>query len=279
MNSSLYQCRVLHHRLHPKEHRFGNRMLFFRLDLDELGVLDQQLRLFSRNHRNLYSLRDADYSPPEETDALPEPPLKEKIARRLRDAGYSTDGLRVELITLPRIGGYWFNPVSFYFCRGPENRPICALAEVTNTFREVKTFLIPPESPGSERFTLRVPKQFYVSPFSELDLDFEFAFRSPGRELVIRIDEYAGSRLMLHSLVVGREQPLSDRSLLWFAIRFPFLSLQVMAAIHWQALKLYLKKIPHHKKAANPHLQTGLRRPHASLRQPTNPSPASTRSP
>jgi uncharacterized protein len=257
MNSTLLECRLLHHRMRPKHHRFTNRIFFFALDLAELDGLARRLILFSRNRRNLYSFREDDFLPqvgPPKTSLLAR--VRQELARHGIAAG---ETLQVTLVTIPRIAGYLFNPVSFYFCY-EGNRPLCALAEVTNTFREVKTFVVPASS-RKHRFEARLPKEFYVSPFSECDGEFAFALRWNGDRLVARIDEYEAGVLTLHSVVLGEKRVLNNLQLFWFTLKYPLLGLQVMGRIHTQALRLYLKRLPWWRKAAQSDLQRNFHRP------------------
>jgi uncharacterized protein len=259
MNSLLYTCRLLHHRVWPREHRFNNRVFLFAIDLDELDRLHTRLRLFSRNRRNLYSFRDADYLPGEGSADEPRPDsvnLKARVQSLLRrhaiELGQSG---RVVLVTLPRIAGYQFNPVSFYFCSAGAE-PVCAIVEVSNTFGEVKNYLLGPDTvrpDGSLR--LRTPKHFYVSPFSDAGTEFDFLLRRTPDALAVRIDEYHGERRILRSVLTGTPRELRDRTLADFALRYPLLSLQVSLRIRTQALRLYRKGVPWRRKADQPALQ------------------------
>lgn len=316
MTSRLYECQVTHARFIPRRHRFSYRIFMLAVDLDELPALDRKLRLFGFNRRGLYSLREADYLPvaapahnatahdarpakahssPPAADALPPrapaaSPLKARVLSLLAARGIALPATtRVELVTLPRILGYLFNPVSFYFFRDESGANLAAIAEVTNTFREVKPYVMGPDSLlAAERentspapagapplFRLRVPKHFYVSPFSDVDVAFDFRLRPPGEKLSVRIDDYAGSERTLASMLVGTSAPLTDRRLAWFSLKYPLLTLRVIALIHWHALRLYLKKLPWFPKAARPADQRDLYRPHASL----SPRPASPSAP
>ncbi len=256
MNSALLECRLLHHRIRPREHRFTNRIFFLALDLAEVDTVSRRLSLFSKNARNLYAFLDRDFLPAEGAEL----PLLEKVRGYLRrenmEAG--TD-LRVVLIAIPRVAGYLFNPVSFYFCYNGI-RPLCALAEVTNTFREVKTYTIRPAH-ETDKFEANLPKDFYVSPFTECDGRFVFSLRYNGSQLVARIDEFERGELVVHTVVVGEERALTDRNLAWFAVKYPFLGLQVMARIHTQALRLYLKRLPWWRKSDQAQLQKNFYQP------------------
>jgi hypothetical protein len=184
---------------------------------------------------------------------------------------------RVLLLTHCRVFGYIFNPVSFYFCLDAQDRPLCAVAEVGNTFGEQKPFLLGPEHfDGEGRFRRIVPKHFYVSPFSALDLAFDFKLRVPGEQLDIHIDDRAGDRPVLLTALTGRRVPLTDANLARLTLKYPLVTLRVITLIHWHALKLWWKNVPWHRKAANPHLQQGVFNPHESLRGGDTSVPASS---
>ncbi len=281
MNSCLYECHILHHRFSPKAHRFLYRIFLFAIDLDEVDLLHRKLRLFSFNRRNLYSFREADFLPTGESthnpsQSAPNPAsgagsqsLKARVVTHLAGQGIDLTGGRVLLVTLPRVLGYLFNPVSFYFCYDRAGLPVAAISEVTNTFKEMKPFVLGPATrtgAGNDTvFSLRQPKYFYVSPFTDMDVAFAFTLRAPGRQLSVQIDDYAGSQRTLTSHLTGPRRPLNDRQLAWFTLKYPFITLKVISLIHWHALKLYLKNVPWFAKAARPDAQRDLYRPHISI--------------
>lgn len=283
MQSCLYECHVMHARLRPRSHRFVHRIFLFALDLDELPALALRLPLFSLERFNAYSFRDRDFlpiaGPPHAAGDRPchvlrDKPssLKDRVTAFAAHQGVDLGGGRVVLVALPRILGYLFNPVSFYFCFDRTGAPACAIAEVTNTFREVKPYFLGPATLTADRgaFRLRVPKHFYVSPFSDVDVVFDFALRLPGDRLAIRIDDYAGAERTLSSTLAGPRRELTAGRLAWFTFKYPLLTGQVIALIHWHAWRLWLKRVPWFAKAARPGDQRGLYRPHASLK----PAPA-----
>ncbi|HLP26478.1 MAG TPA: DUF1365 domain-containing protein [Acidobacteriota bacterium] len=288
MNSCLYECRVMHQRIAPKPHRFDYRLFYFAIDLDELDALHSRLRLFSINRANLYSLRESDFFPTHEPlhnsdgdsrteplgpprSASTAPPavapylgLKARITAWLANRGIDlTDG-RILLVTLPRVAGYLFNPVSFYFCFDRAGAPVTTIAEVTNTFREVKPFHVN-ERVGATTFHLRAPKNFYVSPFSDVDVEFAFTLRTPGQRLAIQIDDYTGEARTLISTLHGARATLTDARLAWFTLKYPLLTLRIITLIHWHALRLWLKRIRWFAKADRAAEQRDLYRPHNSL--------------
>lgn len=274
----------MHARFAPKAHRFVYRIFLFALDLDELDTLHRKLRLFSFNRRNLYAFRNDDYlpthepafngkpgplSPPSSEPAhpavAPHPSLKQRVVDYLSTRGIDLTGGRVLLVTLPRVLGYIFNPVSIYFCYDRTGAPVAALAEVTNTFKEMKPYLLGPETNSDGAFRLRVPKHFYVSPFSDVDVAFDFQLRTPGDRLSIQIDDYVGAERTLTSTLTGPRQPLTDARLAWFTLKYPLITFKVIGLIHWHALRLWWKNVPWFAKAARAADQRDLYRPHASL--------------
>lgn len=285
LHSKLYECRVFHARLEPRPHRFEYRIFLFALDLSELARLDRQLTLFSVEKPNLYRFSAGDYLPvnarahnatrPGQDHGSANPAntsLLDAIAALLRSHGHATRPSRVVLVTLPRVSGYLFNPVSFYFCYGVEGRLEAVIPEVTNTFREMKPYVLGPDTRQPDgTFVLRIPKHFYVSPFSDVDVAFEFRIADLGDNLRIQIDDYTGGRRTLTSTLAGTARPLNDANLAWFSLKYPLITLKIIGLIHWHALRLYLKRVPWFAKAARPGDQRDLYRPHASLLQPTSP--------
>ncbi len=259
MNSCLYECSVMHHRLEPKEHHFRYRIFMFALDLDEIDAVAGRIRFFSRNRPNLYSFRDSDHLP------FGRPTARENVITFLAQQGvqFPVSG-RITLITLPRVMGYIFNPVSFYFCHDEKGAPLCAVVQVGNTFGEMKPYLLR-ETDDQHSFRLITPKHFYVSPFSDLDLAFDFKLRVPGESLEIHIDDRAGERRVLLSALTGRRAPLTATKLAWFTLKYPLITLKVIGLIHWHAFLLWTKRLPWHRKTDHLELQCGVLKPHASL--------------
>jgi len=282
----------MHARFFPKVHRFVYRVFMLSVDLDELAELHRRHRLLSVDSSNLYSLRTGDflpltehlYNPTDPTDSAQcnhygytiedTPTLKERVIRYLNTHGVEADdSVRVELVTLPRMLGYRFNPVSFYYVRNADGALIASIVEVTNTFHEMKPYLLKPENLGEEGFQHRVAKNFYVSPFSDVDIDFDFRLRPADDRLTVMIDDYEGERRNLATAITGTARGLTDRALAGFLFRYPLLTARVILLIHWHALRLWLKRVPWFAKKNRPAGQSNLYRPHESLpQQPTEPT-------
>lgn len=249
MNSCLYDGVVMHHRLKPLRNRFVYSVYMLYLDLDELDELDRRLRTFSRNRFNLYSFRDADHL------RLTSGDVRSNLLEFLRRKGLTADVGRIMLLTNVRVLGYVFNPVSLYFCFDRRGNPLCAVPEVGNTFGELKAYLLGPDSRVGDGFAGSLPKHFYVSPFIALDTTFDFQLPVPGDRLHIRIDDLQDGDRFFLSALSGVRRPLTDRALVFDLLRIPFITFKVIGLIHWQAFRLWMRRLPYRRKADQPELQ------------------------
>ncbi len=251
INSSIYECTVMHSRRELTENKFYYRYFMFFIDLDEIDTLASKLSLFSRNRFNVFSFRDRDHL------AFEKPGVKENILRYLEENGVKEKIGRIMLLTNVATFGYNFNPVSFYFCYDNEGTPLCVVPEVGNTFGELKPFFIGKEDFNGERFTSRMQKNFYVSPFIQHDVYFDFRLTPPNEKLNIEIDDYKENRKIFITRLNGQKKPLTDLNLFIYSLKYPLVTVKVIAAIHWQAVKLLIKKIPYFRKNEFLELQKG----------------------
>jgi DUF1365 family protein len=238
----------MHHRLSPKKHQFHYNVFMFYIDLDELDFLSDKLKLFSRNRFNIFSFRDSDHL------ELSGKTTKENLLEYLRKNGLTINHPKIMLMTNLRTFGHVFNPVSFYFVSDGET-PVASVAEVGNTFGEIKPFLLGTDSFSEGSYQLRTTKYFYVSPFTDMDDDFSFHLTVPSEKLSAKIDTWKkGERYFISSLT-GEKKPLTDGRLFLYSMKFPFITVKIIAAIHFQALILWMKKLPYHKKSDHLELQ------------------------
>lgn len=235
IRSTLYVGSVMHRRLRPRVHRLRYRMFWMLLDLDAIDALPRALRLFSHNAFNAVSFFDTDHGDGSGTA------LRPQVERHLRDAGIALDGGAVALLCMPRIFGYGFNPLSIYFCRRRDGRLAAILYEVHNTFGERHCYLIAVE-PGAEGVVdQECQKMFYVSPFMDMDIRYSFRVTASADRITVAIQSSDGEGPMLVAALSGRRVPLTDGALLRLLLTHPLLPLKVTAAIHWHALRMWLR--------------------------------------
>ncbi len=233
--SALYVGEVMHRRLRPKRYRLRHTVFWMLLDLDELDGLDRRLRLFSRNRFNAISFADLDHG--EQTAE----PLRAQVERHLRTAGIDLTGGAIRLFCMPRIFGFGFNPLSIYFCHHPDGGLAALIYEVRNTFGERHSYLIPVTSAPDGVIRQSCDKALYVSPFIDLAMQYEFRVRPPTDTVSVAITGVDTDGPLIVAALQGRRAPLTDLRLLGILITIPFLTVKVVAAIHWHAAKMWIK--------------------------------------
>lgn len=251
-NSAIYEARVVHTRKAGYRNSFKYGIFTFYLDLDEIDSLAEGTWLFRRNGFSLFSYYDRDHIC---YDGMP---TKQSILNYLKTQGFEKPVGRIMLLTNLRVLGYVFNPVSFYFVFDPDGNPMSAIAEVGNTFGELKPYFFEGTDPEKFDFRKRVPKNFYVSPFIQLDSEFDFKLMVPGKDLKIWVDSYENNERSLITSFLGDHRIFSTRNLVLYFFKYPLVTLKVIGAIHWRALLLFINKIPFLRKEDRPDLQTGV---------------------
>ena len=244
LRSGLYVGKVWHRRWRPKTHRLDYRVFSALIDLDELPDLARRSRLLSHNRFNLFSIVDRDFGPGDGSR------LKPWVAFQLRSAGLEADDLRVGLLCYPRMFGYAFNPLSVYFCRrAADDSLIAILYEVHNTFGERHCYLIPAPANGDRTVRQSCAKKLYVSPFIDMAATYHFRISPPaaqpaaGDRLAVVIHQTDAAGRLLEASFVAERRDWSDAALLSLLATHPLMTLKVIAGIHWEALKLWLKGI------------------------------------
>lgn len=243
--SALYVGRVAHRRLRPLAHSLNYRVFWMLLNIDEIDDLTAKLWLFSRNRANVFSFRDADYGDRSGW------PLRHQVDEALKSAGIETQGGPIRLLTMPRILGYAFNPLSVFFCHHRDGRLAAILYEVHNTFGEIHAYLISVDH-EARPIIQHSRKAFHVSPFLNLDMSYEFRVVPPAEKLAVAIEASDTAGALLVASLAGNRQALTDRNLLSLLFTHPLLTLKVTAAIHWHALRLLLKRIPLNRHPGRP---------------------------
>ena len=278
-NSWIYEGVIRHRRLTPAKNRFKLSAFMFYLDLDEIDDLFGS-GIFWSNRRFGYAC----FQRVDHMKHLPaDQNLKDCVKEVLKDNGLDIEIERVCLLTQLRYCGFRMNPVSFYYCFGKsEDRLVAVIAEVNNTpWDEQHIYVIPDHEidvhasslPGnegktgptnivavSERRTLKSPskrrqryvkteklnKSFHVSPFMHSDMYYRMVYSLPEQRIAVKMENFeAGEKIFDVSMLMQRK-PITKFRLLWLSVKYPVYSLKVFAGIYFQALKLYLKKVPVH---------------------------------
>jgi hypothetical protein len=235
--ASLYFGDVMHARLKPMGHRFSYRVMSLLIDLDRLDEADRQSSLFAVNRAALYSFQEADHGARDGSS------LRAYAELRAAEQGVDLTGGQVLLLCYPRLFGYTFNPLSVYFCHRADGRLALIIYEVRNTFGEIHCYVLPVRSGELSAAGLRQAqdKLFHVSPFVEMAMRYHFRLTPPGEQIRLRILETDREGPLLAATFSGRRSPLTTSALLRSFATLPLVTLKIMAAIHWEALRLWLK--------------------------------------
>jgi uncharacterized protein len=248
--SALYAGAVTHRRLRPAPHRLRYRAFSLLLDLDELPALAQRLRLFSLNRFNRFSLYERDYGLGVQRG------LRGYVESQLLRAGLPAGGA-IHLLTMPRILGYAFNPLSVYFCHAADGALKAILYEVNNTFGERHRYLIAVDATArrGRRIVQRCAKQFHVSPFLAPDMNYLFRLEPPAvwhPTLSIGVVAQDADGPVLDARFDARRRRLGDATLARVFVTHPLLTPKVVAGIHWEGLRLLAKGLRPRPKPASP---------------------------
>ena len=244
--ASLYTCRVMHRRRVAPLYRFVYRVFYLLLDIDRIGEAARGTRLFSHNRFNLLSFHDRDHG--DRSGRLR--PWAEGV---LAGAGIDLQGGRIRLLVLPRLLGHAFNPISLWYCEHRDGSLRAVIAEVGNTFGEKHCYLLAADGAAmAYEGPFEKDKCFHVSPFLDLVGRYRFILGEPGERLRLVIHETREGQPLLDATMAGERRPLRDGTILKLAALMPLMTLKVVAAIHWEALKLWLRGAKFHRKPAPP---------------------------
>ncbi len=242
---ALYTGVVTHQRHRPFRHGLKYRVFMLLVDVDRIEALTQRLRVLGAGRLGLMSLRASDHGDGSDT------PLRQQIETLMQGAGVHLDGGPVRLLTMPRVLGYGFNPLSVYYGHGPDGRLRAIVYEVSNTFGERHSYVVATPDADSAR-DHAAEKVFHVSPFMPLGHGYDFRLLQPGEHLSISINVRDGDALVLNAAFAATRRPLSDGSLVRAFLTHPLLTLKVIAAIHWEALRIVLKGGRYHRRPPLP---------------------------
>lgn len=239
MRSHLLQGKVKHRRSRPTVYALEHDVWYAALDLDELPDVVRALRLLCRNARGIVAFHDADHLVPPATD------IRADIHAHLRTEGVDPTGWRLTLVTNLRVFGYVFNPASFYLCRDTTGALAVVIIEVSNTHGGRRLYTLRPERQGTSHFA-EMDKDFYVSPFIDMDAHYRVLVRDEPGRLRIAIDETEHGAPLLATSVALKRYRLTDRNLARMLVRYPFVTHKTIGMIHWHALRLWRRGVRFH---------------------------------
>jgi uncharacterized protein len=246
LENGLLIAQVVHRRVQPRVNQFRYGVCYLSFALRDMPRLRRLI--VSVDSPNLFSYRQRDHG---------SPALSNEIwVRRVLDhyeLNEVADG-EIVVIAMPRFLGYLFNPVSFWFCCDASGALRAVISEVNNTFREAHYYV---SFHGDKRpiiadDVMTSEKIFHVSPFMEIEGEYRYRFIIQDKKIAVWIDYYVDDALMLNTSLIGKRIPLTTFNLLYYTLRYPLMSLRVMVLIHWQAIKLFAKKITYHNKPPLP---------------------------
>jgi DUF1365 family protein len=232
LRSHLLTGKVRHRRTRPMPYELEHDVFYLALDLDELDVMADRIRLFSRNRLNVLSLHDNDHWLPAASD------LRASVSAHLVAEGHDPVGWRITFIATPRVFGYQFNPASFYLCRDVDGLMRMVIVEVHNTHGERRLYSLRPERRGAG-WVDSMDKDFYVSPFIDMDARYTVRVQDDPDRVRIAITETERGEALLTATLVAERQRLSDRNLVRTLLRIPLATQKTIVAIHLHAWRMW----------------------------------------
>jgi DUF1365 family protein len=247
--AAIYRGELRHRRLLPKAHEFTYPVFMAFLDIDRIEELCRVSPFLSHNRWNWASFDERDHV------GDPRRPLRERLREDAARAGSALPDGPIYLLTNLRYLGYCFNPVSYFYCYDRNGQLDTVMAEVSNTFGEMHPYWLDRsmEVRTSTGRHYDFDKAFHVSPFMPMDCRYRFGFTDPGDSLLVQVKEWNEGELFFEASLRLARESWSAGALHRALARHPWMTLRVIAAIHWQALRLWAKGVPvftHPKKLA-----------------------------
>ncbi len=259
----IYCGTVCHTRLRPKAHRLSYNVFSFLVDIDRLDELAGANALFGYNRRAVFSIHDRDFG---RGDGRP---LGDHARQVLSEAGFESRKWTICLLAYPRVLGYVFNPLSVFYCKDAGGSLRAMIYEVTNTFGERRCYVVAAGKEQNGVFAHACRKDMYVSPFAAVTGRYGFRVTEPGERITVGVQLRDGDGPLIKTHFAGAARPFDVKQLLRIAVGYPLMTVKVIAGIHFEALRLWFKKLPLARRPAGPKFAV----------QPSRVLPASTSRP
>ncbi len=241
METCIYKGIVTHRRFKPKRHFFNYKTFSILFDLDELMDLEKKISIFSLNKFNLFSFFNKDHGNRDGSD------IKDWVKCNLNKFNINFEVSKIKLLCFPRIFGYVFNPLSIFYCYNKKSELRAILYEVKNTFNEQHTYIFEVKN-NSKIITQSCNKKFYVSPFMEMETSYNFRLSEPKENLSVFIKQEDRNGILLSACQIGKKEQISTRRLLVNFLKHPMMTIKIIMAIHFEALRLWKKGVKLVKK-------------------------------
>jgi DUF1365 family protein len=241
MTSSIYNGTVIHKRFKPKIHYFKYKVFSLLIDLSELEYLSKKIKFFSHNKFNLVSFYEKDHGNRDGSS------LVSWVKKNLKDNDINCENVKIKLLCYPRILGYVFNPLSVFYIYDMDEKLVCILYEVKNTFGEQHTYIFKVNN-DQNLYQHNCSKKFHVSPFIEMNCKYFFRLLKPGEKISVIIDQYETDEKLLYASQDGQRVDFNTKELIKSYFRHPLMTFKIISAIHFEAFKLWLKGIKFIKK-------------------------------
>jgi DUF1365 family protein len=240
-NSYIYTGSVIHKRFKPKIHSFNYKVFSLLIDLSEIDLLNKNLKIFSYNKFNIISFFNKDHGPRDGSS------LKNWVVNNLKKNNIETNDIQIKILCYPRIFGYVFNPLSVFYVYDKNSDLISILYEVKNTFGEQHTYIF--KTKKENNLIQHVcKKKFHVSPFIQMNCVYFFRLLKPGNKISVIIDVQDPEGKILYTSQDGIKSELNNNNLITSYLKHPLMTFKIIMAIHFEAFKLWIKRIKLIKK-------------------------------